>query len=347
MTLEARARARAQLDRAEATGDGRAIATAQASLGMALLYADSAEEAAVHYEAARSCAASLGDVVLEVHVLSDLAGCCHARGDFATCVDLLARARAAADRIGYRRHLAFNLTNEAQLRSSLGDPGAAACAALAVGRSLELGDTSTASNALYVWITSDPALMSSVSSWRRLVAVEVALGRRGFVAECGAQYALAQARAGQGDEARRAADDATQAALALELPNVARRAELARVLAAAGPKGGRSRQRVVTLVELLSRLAADELTDELERAEIAVERWRATGSMADHEAALEAVQAAFCVEPSAPVQAWFRELGAATPAAPAQLPPPVGIGRIRTTRAQLNDALTQLEAAAL
>jgi class 3 adenylate cyclase len=346
-TLEARASARVQLDRAEATGDSRAIATAHASLGMALLYADLAEEAAVHYEAARRGAASLGDVVLEVHVLSDLAGCCHARGDFATCVDLLAQARAAADRIGYRRHLAFNLTNEAQLRSSLGDTGAAACAALAVVRSLELGDTSTASNALYVWITSDPALMSSVSSWRRLVGVEVALGRRGFVAECGAQYALALARAGQGDGARRAANDATQAALALELPNVVRRTELARVLAAAGPKGSRSRKRVLMLLEGLSRLAADEMADELERAEIAVERWRATGSTGDHEAALGAVQDAFCAEPSAPVQAWLRELGAAPAAAPAQLPPPVGIGRISTTRAQLSVALTQLEAAAL
>jgi class 3 adenylate cyclase len=346
-TLGARSTARTQLSRALSSGDARAIATAHASLGMALLFADLAGEAIVPYEAAREGAAALGDIVMEVHVVSDLAGCYHALRDYTSCVELLATARAAADGIGYRRHLAYNLNNEAELRSTLGDASAAACAAVAMRRSLELGDLSGAADAAHAWVRSVPSLATAVRNWRRIVQIDVALGRSGFAAESGAELALAEARAGHRELALRRADEAFSRARGLELPHVVRRAELARLLAHAGPRGCRSRESLVILLGGLSRMAADGSVSELERAEISVERWRASEASDDRASALSALREVFAIEPSALVRGWFRELGADTPPAPPLLPPPVGIGRTRTTRAQLNAALTQLEEAAL
>jgi predicted ATPase/class 3 adenylate cyclase len=344
-TLGARATAKRQLARAVSAGDQRAIATAHASMGMALLLANLPREAAEHYEAARAGATELGDVVLEVHVLSDLAGCCHGVGDYATCVELLAKARKAADSIGYRRHLAYSLINEAELRSTLGDSGAAACAALAVQRSLELGDVGAASNALHAWVTSDPRLMGSASNWRRLVAVDVVMGRRGYAADGAAQLALVEARGGHAELARRAADDAVSRAADEDPPQLRRRCALARLLAAAGRRATRSPSATTALLDGLSALAADPDLVEVERAELAVERWRATRDDGDREAAVDSLRQAFAVEPSSVVRAWFDEIGTEPPAAPLELPLPEGIGRVRTTRAQLDDALSRLETA--
>ena len=344
-TAGARTTAQAQLARAVSAGGSRAVATAHASFGMALLYSDLPERAAEHYEAALVEATELGDVVLEIHVLSDLAGCCHGVGDYARCVELLGRARAAADRIGYRRHLAYSLINEAQLRSTLGDPGAAACAALAVQRNLELGDGGGASDAVHAWIMSDPRLMASASNWRRLVAVDVALGRDRFAADRGAQWALVEVRSGHADEALRAAQQAMTRAAGPELPHVHRRCALARLLAAAGRRATRSPSATTALLDGLSALAADPDLVEVERAELAVERWRATRDDGDREAAVDSLRQAFAVEPSSVVRAWFDEIGTEPPAAPLELPLPEGIGRVRTTRAQLDDALSRLETA--
>ena len=338
--------ARTQLARAQATGDARAIATAHASLGMALLLDNNPEEAARQYEAARAEAAALGDVVLEIHVLSDLAGCCHALGAYTTCVELLARARELADTIGYRRHLAYNLTNEAQLRSTLGDPAAAACAALAVQRSLELGDPGAAANAVHTWITSDPALMASVGIWQRVVGIEVALARRAYAAEAGVELALTEARAGHSRQAVRAARDAVGTVADLDQPRVELRAWLARLLAAAGPRTTRTQHNQKALLDGLSALAAADTLSEVDRAEVAVERWRSTRDEVDREVA-GLLLAAFAVEPSAVVRSWFAETGTRMPPLPPSLPPPVGIGRLRTTRHQLAEALTALEAAVL
>ena len=81
----------------------------------------------------------------------------------------------------------------------------------------------------------------------------------------------------------------------------------------------------------------------MERAEIALERWRATGAEVDRGAAVALAATAFDGEPSAVVRAWFDELGEPTPEPPPPLPPPVGIGGGDTTLAQLDDAFTVVE----
>jgi class 3 adenylate cyclase len=342
----ARDLAHVQLARAQAAGDSRAIATAHASLGMALLFGGLAAEAAPHYQAARVGAAVVGDVVMEVHVLSDLAGCCHALGDYTRCISLLAQAREAADEIGYRRHLSYNLTNEAQLRCTLGDEGTGACAALAVQRSLELDDPGTAADALQSWISTQTSPKASARSWKRLVGVDAALGRLAVAAAGSAELALAQARAGNCEPACAAADDADRMAADLDLPRVLRRSALARLLAHCPIKGAaRTPANRDALLQGLAALADDEDLDDVDRAELAVERWRTTRAASDHEPALVALRAAFAMAPSARVRAWFKELGAPPPSNPLTLPPPIGIGRVRTTRAQLDNALSQVEAA--
>jgi hypothetical protein len=338
--------AQAQLLRAEATGDTRSIATAHASLGLALVLADAPAEAAGHYEAARERAVALGDVVLEVHVVSDLAGCCHALGDYAGCLRLLAEARRAADKIGYRRHLVYNLTNEAQLRCTLGDEGAQACAAVAVQRSLELDDPGTASDALHTWLSARPGLAGSAAQhWARLVRLDTALGRYGAAAEGGAELALVLARGGHRDAACTAAADALSIAGDLDLPRVLRRSRLARLLAECPRRKSGGRAYGPAVLDGLVALAADDDADEIDRAELAMDRWRTTRTDADRESAVEALRAAFQSEPSLCVRAWFKELKEQPPPAPILLAPPIGIGRVRTTRAQLDDALWQVESA--
>lgn len=341
----ATATARAQLSRALSTADRRAIATAHASLGLALLFADLPDEATVHYEAARAAAVALGDVIMEIHFVSDLAGCYYSLKDYATCVELLARARAAADRVGYRRHLAYNLINEAELRSTLGDDSAAACAAVAMSRSLELGDLVAAADAAHAWVQSIPSLASWARSWRRIVDIDAALGRSGFAAESGTELALAEARAGHRESALRAADEAVDRASGLELPHVVRRAQLARVLAAAGRRTARGWPGAELLVAELSRLADDQELEDIESAELAVERWKTTLDAADRDLAVKLLARAFAEEPSPRVRAWMDELGVQVPGPSSELPPPVGIGRARTTRSQFEEALRQLEAA--
>jgi hypothetical protein len=347
-TRGARQTARAQLARAEASGDTRAIATAHASLGLALVLGGLPREAAAHYEAARARAEGLGDVVLAVHVVSDLAGCCHAVGDYAGCIRLLTEARAAADGIGYRRHLAYSLTNEAQLRCTLGDDGAQVCAALAVQRSLELGDPATASDALHSWISARPRSGGSAArNWTRLVRLDLAQGRYGAAADGNAERALALARTGHCRQARIVAEEASRMAGEMDLPRVRRRAALARLLAARPRSGSPDARRVSTLVEGLAALGAEEGLDEVDRAELAMERWRLTKVASDREAAVEAVRDAFEVEPSLCVRTWFEELGAQPPSAATVLPPPVGAGRLRAPRAQLDEAIAAVELAVL
>jgi class 3 adenylate cyclase/tetratricopeptide (TPR) repeat protein len=344
-TRGARQTARAQLARAEASGDPRAIATAHASLGLALVLAELPVEATAHYEAAQARAEALGDVVLAVHVVSDLAGCCHAVGDYAGCIRLLAEAREAADGIGYRRHLAYSLTNEAQLRCSLGDDGARMCAALAVQRSLELDDPATASDALHSWLSATPRSGGSARGWTRLVRLDLAQGRYGAAADGSAELALALARTGHRTQARSAAAEATRMAGDMDLPRVLRRAELARLLAACPRKGSRDAGRISALLEALAALGAEEGVDEVDRAELAMERWRLTHAASDREGAVEAVREALEAEPSVGVRAWVVELGEPPPSVAIALPPPIGVGDVRTTRAQLDEALTAVELA--
>ena len=198
---------------------------------------------------------------------------------------------------------------------------------------------------VHAWIMSDPRLMASASNWRRLVAVDVSLGRDRFAADRGAQWALVEVRSGHADEALRAAQQAKTRAAGPELPHVHRRCALVRLLAAAGRRATRSPSATTALLDGLSALAADPDLVEVERAELAVERWRATRDDGDREAAVDSLRQAFAAEPSSVVRAWFDEIGTEPPAAPLELPLPEGIGRVRTMRAQLDDALSRLETA--
>ena len=339
------ATAQAQLERAVRSGNLRAVTTAQASLGAALLHAGMPDSAAPHYEQALVGAVALGDVIQQIHVLSDLAGCAFETGRYADSVDLLGRARESADRIGYRRHLAFNLSNEAQLRAALGDPHSATCAAAAMQRSLEMGDLTAAANALHTWVTSEASVSADPNRWRRLRAIDTLLGRRSVAAADAADQALAAARCGRTDNALRVANEAIKEAQETDQAPVLRRAALARLVA-------ELRQTTATdpltqtalLTELQSLAAAEDLSD-VEAAELSLERWRVTGTDPDRGRAADLTLLAFATEPSATVRRWLSELGAPVPAPPTSLPPPVGIGRARSTRKQLDDAFRRLETA--
>jgi hypothetical protein len=131
----------------------------------------------------------------------------------------------------------------------------------------------------------------------------------------------------------------------MDLPRVLRRAELARLLAACPRKGSRDAGRISALLEALAALGAEEGVDEVDRAELAMERWRLTHAASDREGAVEAVREALEAEPSVGVRAWVVELGEPPPSVAIALPPPIGVGDVRTTRAQLDEALTAVELA--
>lgn len=336
-----------QLGRAERSGDPAALTTAHAATGAALLLAGEPAKAAVHYEQALSAAVALGDVVAQVHVLSDLAGCAFESGEFATCVRLLAQARESADAIGYRRHLAFNLSNEAQLRVAVGDEHATACAAAAVQRSLGMGDLIAAANALHTWVTARPSTVRDPSWWRRLHAVDVSLGRSSVAAADAADLAVAAARRSNTDDALRWAEEAVRAAQETDQPAVLRRATLARLIAELRASRGAGNAARARLLGRLDSLLEEADASEVEHAEIALERWRATRTDVDRKAALARLHRAYATEPSTVVRSWFDDVRALPPARPPALPSPVGISSARTTRAQLGEAFDRLESATL
>ena len=260
--------------------------------------------------------------------------------------------RAAWQRAGGgRRHrvpasLAYNLNNEAELRSTLGDEGAAACAAVAMRRSLELGDLSGAADAAHAWVRSVPSLATAVRNWRRIVQIDVALGRSDLRQSLG--RARARRRLGRVTESWRCggADEGVQ-------PRTRTRTLERRAPSRSLPgcwrtpgRGGRSPRVWVMLLRGLSRIARTGPPSELERAEICVERWRTSGASDDRGRCCRHYGRSS--RSSHPLLSWLvpRARGRYPPAPPL-LPPPVGIGRTRTTRAQLNAALTQLEEAAL
>jgi class 3 adenylate cyclase len=336
---------RALVARTAVTADPAARAHALAALAVALVLSGHAEAAAERYEAALVAAVEAGDVVRQVHVLSDLAGCAYLTGRHAACVELLTRARTTADTIGYRRHLALNLNNEAQLRAGLGDAYATSCAALAVERGLELGDLPTAADALQTWLNAKPSLAADPALWRRLVEVDVQLDRTLEAAGEWADLAVVLARSGRPAAARDAARAAVRCAAGADPGPVGRRADFARLMADAHDPAPRSPNVRSAVLEGLARLAGEADLEVREAAEIAMERWRLSRSDADRAAAVSLARAAFTAEPSALVRSWFRVLHEPVPAGPDPLPPPVGIARTRTTRRDLEDALTGVEAA--
>ena len=334
-----------QLDRARQSDDRESVTTASASLGAALYLCGEPSSAATHYEVARAGAAASGDVVHEIHVLSDLAGCAYAVGDHARCLELLTAARQRADRIGYRRHLVVSLNNEAQLRAALGDRFAAACAAAAFQAALAMGDLASAADILDTWTSSSAALAANPDLWRRLAAVDAQLHRDFETAECNANLAVAAARSGDLDTARRAGREAVTHPAATKDGALARRVGMAQLIVRAKSlKAGQVKKRL-DVVESLDAMTQAEDVTEVERAELSLERWRMSQDDDDRASAVADLQLALAVEPSAVVRSWFTQIGADLPLLPEPLPPPVGIGRAETTYEELDAALTRLEMA--
>jgi len=321
--------------------DVRAATTARTALGVALYWSGQPEQAAKHYRDALTGAREAGDVVTQVHVLSDLAGCAFETGHHDECIRLLAEARTLADDIGYRRHLAVNLSNEAQLRAVLGDPYVAACAATAIKRSVDMGDLPAAASTLHTWLSATPALAASVDRWARLTQLDASLDRMLAATTDRAELSVVAARAGRREVALEAAAVADAAAHELEQLQLLPRVRLGRLLAARPTDGAPAESFLAALDEL----ASDPDTEDLERAEIALDRWRTTRTEADRRSAVALATKAFDVEPSAVVRAWFTELGELGPEPPAPLPPPVGIGTSETALADIDDAFTLVEAA--
>ncbi len=331
-------------ERAADAPDPTTRATAQSALAVALVLAGSPEAAADHYRSALVAATEAHDAVRQVHVISDLAGCAYLLGDFRESLQRLAQARQLADAIGYLRHLALSLDNEAQLRAALGDPYATPCASAAVRRSLELGDLATAADALHSWVTAKPGLAVDPGVWRRLVAIERRLGRLAQAAGASADLAVALSRTG---DVARAHDAAAEAEDLLARPTapVVRRATFAKLLADTRDPTRRSRSVRDHALAGLDRLAEDPDLDEREAAEIALERWRLCRDPGARECAENLLGLAFEAEPSAVVRSWFRLMGEPAPDPPVALPPPVGIARSRTTRRDLEAAFADVEAA--
>ncbi len=302
--------------RAERSADLRAVATARAALGAALLMSGRPEEAEPHYRAALRAARDAGEVVTQVHVLSDLAGCAYERDDPDECVRLLGEARTLADGIGYRRHLVVSLTNEALLRAAVGDAYAAGCAEVAVERSLDVGDLATAASALEAWLSAEPALAADPQWWHRLVDLDRRLGRP--ETDHLAERAVAAARRGAVADVRAAAEEATP-----DEPVIARRLALAQGLVSSTDE-----ERLAALARLESETREAEVADARELAEVAVERWRLTRSAASRDAARGPLDEAFAEEPTRLLRSWYDELGLAPPEAQAPLPPPVGIDAV-------------------
>lgn len=335
----------ALVSRAARTADPAAQSHARSALAVALVLSGQPAAATEHYQAALVAAEATGDVVRQVHVLSDLAGCAHLTGRHASCVELLAKARHRADAIGYRRHLALNLNNEAQLRASLGDPFATSCAAAAVERSVELGDLPTAADALHTWLTAKPSLAADPVLWRRLVEVDLELDRSLEAAAGWAELAVVLARAGRRDAALDAGRQAERSAPDSGLVRLRRRARFAALLAERHHVPRPAPDVQARIAEGLRRLAQEADLDECEAAEVALERWRVSRAPVDRTAAIRLAHRAFAVEPSALVRSWLRLLRQPLPPAPETLPAPVGISRRSSTRRDLAEALARVEAA--
>jgi hypothetical protein len=126
---------------------------------------------------------------------------------------------------------------------------------------------------------------------------------------------------------------------------VLRRASLARLLARLRQTTGVDAPAREALLRELAVLAENADLTDVEAAELSLERWRLTATAPDHDRAVHLARLAFASEPSATVFGWLNELGASAPTSPTALPPPVGIGRTRSTRRQLDAAFSRLEAA--
>ena len=336
--------AREQVEAAQHSGSDIGMMIANASLGAALFTNQEFAEAELYYQVARNKAEYVDDAVHEIHILSDLGGCALELGDYETCLHRLAQARRRAEEIGYRRHLALSLTNEASVRIALGDPFGAACHKFAFERSMELGDLPTAAHCLQFWFLSDAELSADPSLFARLAEVSRHIGREQVTAQLGAQFALAAAKSNRWDEYAKQLAESVGSDPSAHGPDVARRVALAQIVHEASRLQGDSTE-LSQLVHQLGQLGEAPDVSEVERADLAVEQWRLSPTAQSKQEALESVRAAFDVEPSAIVKGWISELDAGPAPDRPPLPPPAGIGDAVVTTAQALSALEQLERA--
>lgn len=141
--------ARSMLAPARDRGVTADLIAALASLGVALTMRQDLDDAAAAYEEARELAGSIGDLVRYVHVTSDLHFLALVRGDVDRARELLLDARGWATELGYRRHLAISVGNEANLALTVGDRATALRVAIdAVDGLIELGDAPSAMNSV-------------------------------------------------------------------------------------------------------------------------------------------------------------------------------------------------------
>ena len=98
------------------------------------------------------------DRVRLVHLLSDLATACAMAGDAAEALEAMLSARVVAVEIGYRRHLALSVSNEAELRLLLGEDAAVTQLSLrGLRAAATLGDVGLACDNL-LRLAADPDL---------------------------------------------------------------------------------------------------------------------------------------------------------------------------------------------
>ena len=124
--------------------------------------------------------AELGeDRVRLVHLRSDLATACAMAGDVAQALEAMLAAREVAVEIGYRRHLALSVSNEAELRLLLGDDRAVTTLSLrGLHAATSLGDIGLACDNL-LRLGADPDLEPADrrAILQASIPIEVALHR--------------------------------------------------------------------------------------------------------------------------------------------------------------------------
>ena len=125
------------------------------------------------------------DLIRRIHLQSDLAMACAMSGDIAASLEALFSAREIAQRIGYRRHIALSVSNEAETRLSLDDRDAVTTLSLrALTDAQALGDIGLACDNL-LRLGANPALSTSdrLAILERAMGLEASLGRAHLLIE--------------------------------------------------------------------------------------------------------------------------------------------------------------------
>ena len=231
---------------AERPQGGRDLVIALSSVGFVAVVAEQPHAAAEALEEARQLAARMGDQVRFIHATNDLMVVATAGGDLDRAMQLLLEARAAAEDIGYRRHLALSLGNEASillLRSNRA--GAVAAATKAAGLLIELGDLPSALSFLDTLLRAVSDIVDPVALRPRLVRVvtlERGLGRAQPLAESLILLAACEVASGHPAAGLDAAVEAAELARAIGIESLE---VVARGLLAGGEAAGRTATSVL------------------------------------------------------------------------------------------------------